>query len=343
MGLFSRGEKFLGVDLGSTSIKIVELKKARPLPSLVTYGYLEKAIGDIRGGEEEEDKRQMAKALKNLCQRARVSTDLAVTALPSFSVFSSTINLSNVSAKNLKEAINQETKKIIPIPLEDAVLDWKILEKSIISKKENYRVLINVAAKKLVKDYMEIFKEVKLRLLSLEIESFALARSLIGRDPAITMIIDFSAVSTDIIIVEKMMPVFHRSINLSGINLTRHISQSLNLNFQKAEQFKRDLSSSDQLPPFIETFLKSIIEEINYSVQFYKNQTGREIEKIILSGGSSYLPKLDEYFSKVLNLKIVIGNPWKRISYPTEIEPALLEVAPRFSVAIGSALRPFSK
>ncbi|MFN3302005.1 MAG: type IV pilus assembly protein PilM, partial [Patescibacteria group bacterium] len=290
---------------------------------------------------KEEMKKETSEALKKLCQKAKVSTNLAITALPSFSVFSSTIYLSGILKKDLKEAINREAQKIIPLPLEEAILDWKILEKQSVFKKENYRILINVVAKKLVKNYMEIFKEANLKLLSLETESFALARSLVGRDPAITMIIDFSAVSTDVIIVEKMIPVFYRSISLGGINLTYNFSQTLDIDLRKAEQFKRDLAISDKIPSFIENFLKPITEEINYSIQFYKNQTGKEIEKIVISGGSAYLPKLDEYFSKSLNLKVIIGNPWERISYPSEIEPALLEIAPRFSVAIGSALRVF--
>lgn len=339
MGLFSKKKNILGIDLGSTSIKIVELDRKKSPPSLVTYGYLEKIESNVLNGSPEEIKRRTVELLKKLCQRAGVTTNLVVTALPSFSVFSSLITLPVAPLKELKESIDRQAKKLIPIPLEETILDWKILGKYKVARQENYQILINVVSKKLVKEYLEIFKEAELKLLSLETESFALARSLVGRDQHVTMIIDFSAVSTDVIVVEKTIPVFHRSIDLGGINLTHLISQTLNIDFRKAEQFKRDLFSLNSLPSFLQSFLKPIADEINYSAQLYRNQTGKEIEKVILSGGSAYLPKIDEYFSNNLNLKVIVGNPWKIISYPFSLEPVLLEVAPRFSVAIGLALR----
>lgn len=355
MGLFSKAKNILGIDLGSTSIKLVELKKTKPLPTLVTYGYLERAGSDIVRGKQEETQEKLVESLKKLCQKAGVTTNLAVTALPSFSVFSSIITLPSLSFKELKEAIINKTKKIIPLPFEDVILDWKILgkfvptnnqgttegEQSKKKNKENYRILINVASKKLVKRYMEIFKEAKLQLVSLETEAFTLVRSLVGNDPSVVMIIDFSAVSTDVIIIEKMIPIFSRSIDLGGVTLTRAITQCLNISFQEAEQFKRDLETTKgaQIPAVIENVLKSIAEEIKYSIELFKNQTNQNIEKIILSGGSAYLPGLAEYFSHALNMKVIIGNPWKRVSYPVELEPALMEIAPRFSVAIGLALR----
>ncbi len=348
MGLFSKSKRILGVDLGSTSIKIVELKKERPVPKLITYGYLEKKFSDIV--KEEERKEKNIELLKRLCQKANITTNLAVTALPTFSVFSSLIVLPVLPAKELKEAINLKVKKIIPFPLEEAILDWKILEKFVPAKeekiedkknKENYKILINVVQKKLVKDQMEIFKGANLQLLSLEPEAFAIARSLVGKDPSSTMIIDFSAVSTDLIIVEKTIPVFTRSIKIGGFSLTKEIAQNLNLDLKKAEQFKRDLATIKEtsIPSIIEKNLKSLVEEIFYVLESYRSQSGKSIEKIILSGGSAYLPKVDQYFSQQLNIKVIIANPFKRISYPSEIEPALIEVAPRFSVAVGLALK----
>jgi len=334
MGLFTKKENILGIDLGSTSIKIVELKKSKT-PSLVTYGYLEKASGDILKGEKEKVKKETAEMLKFLCQKAKVTTNLAVTALPSFSVFTSTITLPiKLSKKELYPAVVSQTKKLISIPFEEAVLDWKILE-----KEKDYKILIHVTSKKLIREYLEIFKLANLNLLSLETESFALSRALVGKDPAVIMIVDFSAISTDVIVVEKTIPVFHRSINLGGLNLTEEISKVLGIDFKMAEQFKRDLSALDKIPNFLEDFLKQIVEEVDYSIRSYKNQTQKNIEKIILSGGSAYLPNLDKYFSDVLKMKVIIGNPFKRVSYPEEIEPALHDVAPRFSVAIGLALK----
>lgn len=349
MGLFSGGKNLLGVDLGSTSIKVVELKRGGKMPSLVTYGYLEKTAGDIARGDQDFLQEDSIAALKKLCQKAEVTTNLAVTALPNFSVFSSIVILPVMSAKELKEAVTIKTKKIIPLPIEDVILDWKILEKIQLindnqeggKKGENYRILINVVSKKLVKRYMDIFKAANLQLVSLETESFALARALVNGDPSTIMIVDFSAVSTDIIVVEKTIPVFSRSIEVGGVALTRVIAENLHLDFAQAEQFKRDLglAGETEIPTVLKNSIQSIVEEIKYSMNIFKSQGNKNIEKIILSGGSAYLNKLSEFFSQSLATKVIISNPWKRISYPSDLEPALLEVAPRFSVAIGLALR----
>lgn len=349
MGLFSGGKNLLGVDLGSTSIKVVELKRGGKTPSLVTYGYLEKAAGDIARGDQDFLQEDSIAGLKKLCQKAEVTTNLAVTALPNFSVFSSIVILPVMPAKELKEAVTIKAKKIIPLPIEEVILDWKILEKIQLindnqeggKRGENYRILINVVSKKLVKRYMDIFKAANLQLVSLETESFALARALVNGDPSTIMIVDFSAVSTDIVIVEKTIPVFSRSIEVGGVALTRVIAENLHLDFAQAEQFKRDLglAGETEIPTVLKNSIQSIVEEIKYSMNIFKNQGNKNIEKIILSGGSAYLNKLSEFFSQSLATKVIISNPWKRISYPIDLEPALLEVAPRFSVAIGLALR----
>jgi len=155
------------------------------------------------------------------------------------------------------------------------------------------------------------------------------------------MIIDTSAVTTDILIIEKGVPAFNRSIDVGGITISRAIANSLNIDFRRAEQFKRDIgmSGSSKIPKIIEGILKPVIDEMRYSLKLYQDQSDKVVEQVIFSGGSAYLPNLAEYFSKILNMRVIIGNPWARIAYPEDLKPALDEVAPRFAVAVGLALR----
>jgi type IV pilus assembly protein PilM len=358
MGLFGLGKKpsYLGVDLGSTSIKIVELRREKGAPFLVTYGYAEKAMGDVVRGNPEEVQARTVELLKKLCKEAGVSTFRAVTALPNFSVFNSVISLPVMNKKDLASAIRWEAKKFIPIPLEEVILDWKIIEET--TKKETvlvnketketeiqagkiFRILLTAASRNLVKRYVEIFRLANLQLLALETEAFALSRALVGKEEAPVMIIDTSAVTTDVIIIEKGIPVLNRSIDVGGVTITRAIANCLNIDFKRAEQFKRDigLTGSSKVPNMIEQTLKPVVEEISYSLKIYQEQTGQVVEKVILSGGSAYLPNLAEYFTKLLNIKTFVGDPWARVGYPLDLKPALEEIAPRFAVAIGLALR----
>ena len=402
MLFFKKKQGFLGIDLGSTSLKLVELKSEKGVPTLVTYGYAERAMGDIVRGNAEEVQKNAVDLLQKLFKSAGAESYQVISALPNFSVFNSVITLPVMSKKELGQAVQWEAKKVVPMPLEEVILDWEIIEEinpdgatpqpsaitpaslpseaslpaetsltklekenteslsnqntsglggisnsssdvRLASSKERklYRVLLTAASRSLVKKYVEIFRLANLQLLAIETEAFALARALVGKDEATTMIIDSSAVTTDIVIIEKGIPVLNRSIDVGGVTLTRAIANMLNIDFKRAEQFKRDvgLNGTSKIPAIIEQALKPVVEEINYSLNLYQNKAGQTIEKVILSGGSAYLPNLDSYFSKLLNVKVIIGDPWSRVAYPADLKPALQEVAPRFAVAICLALR----
>jgi len=363
MGLFRKKQGYLGVDLGSTSIKLVELKNERGIPTLQTYGYAERAMGDIVRGNPEEVQKKAADLLKKLYKKTGAKSYQVVTALPNFAVFNSVITLPVMSKKDLASAVKWEAKKFIPLPLEKVVLDWKIIEEIKQKKgavilpqktpqlenrnnqkdppKRIYKILLTAASRELIKRYVNIFSLADLQLVSLETEAFALSRALVGKEETTTMIIDSSAVSTDIMIIEKGVPVLNRSIDVGGVNLTKTIAEHLNIDFKKAEQIKRDigLSKTSKIPEIIIKEFQPIVEEINYSLNAYQTQTGKMVEKVILSGGSAYLPNLTSYISNIVKTKVFIGNPWARIAYPIDLKPALEEIAPRFAVAIGLALR----
>ena len=118
---------YLGVDLGSISIKIVELKNEAGTPKLLTYGYSEQPAEITSEGKEGEEER-IASLINKIRKKAQMKSDQAVAAMPSFSVFSSIINLPKMSSKDLKAAVYWEAKKVVPMPIEEVVLDWKALE-----------------------------------------------------------------------------------------------------------------------------------------------------------------------------------------------------------------------
>ncbi|MCD4705608.1 pilus assembly protein PilM, partial [bacterium] len=126
MGLFSSDYSYLGINLGTSSVKLVELGNNNGVPHLLTYGFTEQSI-DIIKDDSESAKKEIARILKQLCKEARVSSNKVITALPTFSVFSSVISMPKMSKKDLSSAVLWEAKKIIPMPFEDVILDWYIL------------------------------------------------------------------------------------------------------------------------------------------------------------------------------------------------------------------------
>lgn len=365
MGLFSSHPSYLGVDIGTASIKVVELLNEGGRPRLLTYGFVEEPVDIIRDSSE-ATLNKVAVLLTKVCSEAKVSTKKTVAALPSFSVFSSIISLPEMNKKDIPQAVYWQAKKFVPMSLEEMTLDWKLLDKEIKinelvknsaeknntdnktegaanKKDEGTKFLIAAAPKKLVLKYIEIFKKAGLELLSLETENFAMERAMVGGDKNPVMIVDVGDLTSDISIVENSIPLLARSVDVGGKLITEAIVNSLHVDQKRAEQFKRDigfLPGEGNLPKVIEKVVTPIINEIKYCFDLYaSSQSNQRIEKIILTGGSSFLPNIDKYLSDLLNIKVFIGDPWARVIYPLELKATLAELAPRFSVAVGLAMR----
>ncbi|MDD4995427.1 MAG: type IV pilus assembly protein PilM [Patescibacteria group bacterium] len=355
MPLFGKPTKksYLGVDLGAGGIKVVELMNERGRARLVTYGYSDRPF-EVMSTNIIDTAKDAAETLKKICQKAQTSSTKAVAGLPVASVFSSIITVQAKNRDELKEAIQAKAKKLIPMPIEEMIIDSKILNKLPEGNKEfpaesrNIRVLITGAPKGIVKKYIEIFKIAGLELLSLETEAFALIRSLVGKDPSSIMIIDFGSVRTNLSVIEKGIPFLNRSINMGGLTITKTISQSLGLGLKESDQMKHDIASLSRvapggsLPKLLDNLLQPIVNEIKYSLNMYaaqKESEGTTVQKIILTGGSSLLPNLSDYFTKLLNINTYLGDPWARVIYPTELKPVLDDIGPRFSVPVGLAMR----
>jgi len=343
MGILSSETGYLGIDIGNDSIKIVELKKEKSKVRLVTYGFSENV--NIGKTTWQDSVTNTAKIIQKIIKSSGMTSTNAVASLPTFSVFSSVLNLSNVTKKDIASAVHWEAKKVIPLPLDEMILDWKII-KEVEDNDRDVKVLLTGAPQTLVKKYIEIFKKAQVNLLSLETETFSLVRSLIGHDKSTILLLEIGASTTDVTIVDKGIPMLNRSIDVAGNSITKAIAKNLNVDLDQAEQFKYDMgissidSPEEGVPKIISESISPIVNEIKYAINLFRGKNGdKEIEKIILSGGSSFLPNLTTYLSKVLDMKVIIGNPWEAVSYPVDLQPLLNEIGPRMSVAIGLALR----
>ncbi|MFH0840378.1 MAG: type IV pilus assembly protein PilM [bacterium] len=352
---------YLGVDIGTSSIKLVELKEYKGKVVLVTYGYSSRVANDYTNVNKLNIK-QTSEIIEDVADKADVSsTRNVIASLPTFTVFSSIIHLAGrLSKKDLDSAVQWEAKKVIPLPLSDIVLDWqqigdhgpideeyKLLKKEDKKKKNepaSNKILITGAPKNLIKSYVYTFKNIKYGLISLETEVFGLIRSLLGNDKATTMIVQSGASSTNIFVVDKGVPVLSRSIDVGGLAITKAIAKSLNIDLDQAEQFKRDLNDDGTgLPKMVTDAISPILNEAKYILEVFSEKENVEIEKVILTGGTALLTGLSEYLSNILKINVVVGDPWFRIAYPMELKPVLKEVGPKLSVAAGLAMREFDR
>lgn len=366
---FGSSDSFIGLDIGTSSLKVVELRNEKGRPKLVTYGYIERP-SQLLKIDRPEAKQKVVDTIRLVAQKARLSSNRVVAALPSYTVFSSIISLPQMkNKKEMDAAVKWEAKKFVPMPIEKMILDWQLLEdhqtpghlpaqngtntgtssKTVstvtTAPKKFSKILLTAAPADLVQRYVELIQAAGLSLDSLETEAFALERALVGHDPAPVLLVDIGATTTSITVVMASVPVINRSIDIGGQTITKTIANSLNIDTDRAEQFKRDFglipagATGNQIPKRIEFMVSSIINEIRYVMNLYHNQSTGQIEKVILTGGSAWLPNLPQYLSQMLNIKVIIGDPWARIMYPVELKPVLAEIGPRLAVAIGLAMR----
>jgi type IV pilus assembly protein PilM len=362
MALFSfpKLSSYLGIDIGTSGVKILECVNEKGTPRLANYGFSAEPLETVGIHNLRDNPPECAAVIQQILTKARITTKKVIASLPTFSVFSSVITLDNPNPASLEGEIKEKAKRIIPLPLEEMSLDWKQLPKTemtgkttetpppsegVITEKikQPSRLLIIAAQRKLVNQYIEIFKLAKLELLSLETEAFALIRSLAGNDRAPLMIVDIGAVTTDISIIKDLTPILDRSLEIGGVHITKTISETLSVNLAHAEEIKRDLGLSlkgeqNLALRNVQELLNPIIHEIRYTANLY----GSTISKILLTGGSAFLPSLPEYLQSALNARVIVGDPWSRLIYPKGLEPVLQEIGPRFAVASGLAMREIS-
>ncbi len=352
--LFGQSQKsFLGIDIGVASIKLVELINDNHIARLRTYGYIEHGIDIIRN-DDDISFEKIVEAIKFITRKSKAMSSKVIASLPSYAVFSSVINIPAMNKKDLAEAIHIEAKKFIPIPLKDVVLNWQILGNpkiptGLIKKEEtnNYKILLTAAPKTIVNKYINIFKASGLELITLDIESFAMIRSLVGNDPSVVMICNIGDSISSVYVVKDGIPIISRSIDFGGKKISQNIANILNIDIKKAEQFKEDQGLSGDLnngiSKIIADSLQPVLDEIKYALVIFQGQSNEILEKIILTGGSASLLNLSEFISNKFNKRTYLGNPWARVDYPEELFPVLEEIGPKFSVAIGLAQREAEK
>ncbi|OGL73617.1 hypothetical protein A3F28_01025 [Candidatus Uhrbacteria bacterium RIFCSPHIGHO2_12_FULL_57_11] len=358
MALFGKqsAKSYLGVDIGSGGFKLVELQNDKGRAKLVTYAFTERGPEEMAANPLDTPE-VTADLVKSMVARSKARSRRAVSALPVAGVFSSILSVPAAAGKELKAAIEIQAKKLIPIPLEEMILDWKVLGEVSSAPKgpapagnpagKWTQVLLTGAPKKLVQKYIDVAKRAGLELISLETEAFALIRSLVGRDRATTMIVDIGAVRTNIILVENGIPYLSRSIDLGGLSFTKAIGNALGASLSAAEQMKADVGALSAIlpergvPKVLEPLMANLGNEMRYLVNLFSSQRpgAASVEKVVVTGGSALLPRVTDYLQEVLGVKAYLGDPWARVIYPTELRPQLEIIGPRFAVAVGLAMR----
>jgi len=359
-----KNESVIGLDIGSSSLKVVQVRKEGGRAVLETYGEL--ALGPYGGLDVGRATNlptdKLAEAIKDLFREANVTAKSASIALPLSSALLTFVELPSMEEDKLAKIISLEARKYIPVPINEVTLDWLVLpkvsstatpsetspdtkERTQAPAVEKITVMIVAIHNQVLDKYQEVALKTGLTNTSYEIEVYSSIRATLGHDMSPMMIIDIGAGITKVAMVEQGLMKSVHMVSRGSQEATIAISHSLNVSITKAEKLKREIgldgrdSESQKVSSIIESVIGYIFTEANRILLAYQSKNNKTITKVILTGGGVLLKGLPEYVRKWLEADVVFGDSFSKLEYPAFLEPVLSEAGPEFSVAIGLALK----
>lgn len=340
---------FLGIDFGTSSIKAVELRVEEKDVYLNNYAEINLTTIE-RGGDDQSQGNYDARVttyLRALLDRLQPKTKQVYVAMPAFIGLVALVEFPRMSEKELQEAIQFEAHKYIPSPLEEVALSWEIVgetgDPSVGGKNSGkVEVLLVAALNKEVERYESYVKSVDCDMQLLELETFSMVRSVVDGDPGTYLVADIGSRATNLVLVENGLVKVSRNLDVGGRDITRTLTEGLNISEDRAESLKK--SSKDYLnapgTKLIFPSLEVILSEMQRIIAMHQaRRPDQPIDGIILSGGTASLTGLTTYYSQLLSLPVTIGDPWKRVVCSSEVGEAVKRMGTSFSVALGLALQ----
>ncbi|MBU6214589.1 type IV pilus assembly protein PilM [Patescibacteria group bacterium] len=354
--LFKKKEKsVLGVDIGSSSLKVVQLRKDHDQAVLETYG--EMALGPYGGSEVGQatnlSVEQITETLRDLLRESKVTTRNCGVSIPYARSLLIMVKLPyRKDPKEQKTVIELEARKYIPIPVSEVQLDWFILPKpeqeqvgniltpAVGSSRETIEALLVAVHNDELLLLQNIVANVGLASTFYEIEIFSTIRAVVDEPVRPVMVLDIGAASTKIYIIEHGVVALSHALSTGSQDITRAISIASNVPIQQAEILKkqRGLQSGGSLGSSEAVFSRIFSEARRVLIQF-ETAHKKPVTAIVLTGGGGVTKQLSDYAKHIFSIDVHVANPFKKVQAPAFMRPILEEIGPEFAVAVGLALR----
>ena len=366
MALFTRKEPILGIDIGPSAVKLVELSSSGP--RFRVEGFAIEPLAEGMGEDRNlTDTDEVAEAIKRACRKAGTRARRAAVAVPTSSVITRTVPMpADFKESDVEVNIATEAAQYIPYPIEEVYLDFEAKGRSPASN-EMQDVMLVATRKENVDTREAALKNAGLKPAIVDVEAYALENafrllmdslpktgggegslSLAKARESLTALVDIGATLTNLYILQQDRVIFTREQRFGCDQLTVRIAEAHGLSREQAEQAKRSGPVSEDYPiAILEPFKQMLAEQIGHGLQFFFSSdlfvTGRyNIDTIVLSGGGATLVGLDRIVADVLSIATVVANPFKNMGSAARVNSsALLRDAPLLLIACGLALRSF--
>ncbi len=320
-------KKNAGIDIGSSAIKLIELEDKRGRLELTKCAISPIPDSDLKSG------------LKNLLSMAKLSSKKVNVSLSGPSVIVRYIDMPPMKEEELRSSIKFEAEKYLPFNIKDSIIDCTLLNKT--AKGVN-KVLLVAAKRSEVDNLMALFKKVGLEIGTIDIDSLAVLNSFHNAHPdedSTYALVNMGSRFTNMNIVTEGSVCFTRDMLWGGRDIANRIKDAMRIELKEAEALKKKPGEKrGDIIKVITPVLEKLASQIRMSLDYFESQFGKNVERLYLSGGTSYRVNIVDFLKDNLDTNTLMWNPFERISVVDNTEEA--EGSPAiFAVAIGLALR----
>ncbi len=350
----------IGLDVGSSSVKVVQLRKEKGKALLETYGEI--SLGPYAsldtGKATHLNADSIAPAIKDLFNEANVTSSNAGLSIPFSAAMTRIIKMPKMPQDQLQKMIPLEARKFIPMPMNEIVLNWFVIPDKLNFKAspENHGaqiqymdILLVAVHKDAISNMQSVSKLAALNTSFYELEVFAAVRSSVEYSTTPIMLVDIGSTSTKVYIIEMGIVRFSHLVNFGSQSITENIVRAFSWPFSKAERVKKEFGltlpysenaqENKALKDAINITVNRIFTEINRVLINYEKREAKSVSKVILLGAGSNLLGLLDFAQNKLSLDVEKANAFSKIHTPAFLEEVLKEIGPDFAIAAGLALR----
>jgi type IV pilus assembly protein PilM len=341
--LLSGGQNFFGLDIGTTAIRLVELRGGTEPKALVKYAYVP-LDGTVALSESKADEQKLAETIAQLIKQAGVSTRNVAVGIPSNRVFTTIADVERLPQGELAKAIHYQADALIPTPIAESKVDWALLGDSP-SDKTKQEILLSSVPNNFVEARLDMLEAIGLNVVAFEPDNLAMARALAAPGNEAQLLLDVGRRSTDLVIQYNNAPHLTRNVPTGVESIVRAATQNLNVDDKQAEQFVLKFGlSKDKLEGQVYQAVSGTVDllatEVEKSIKFFQTRYGdAKIQRIIVTGGASVIPEFPLYIANKFNINVEIGNAWRGISFGQDRQNELAAISNQFGVAVGLAER----
>lgn len=344
----SSRRRTVGIDIGASSIKVVELEDRNNVITLTTYGeiqcgpYAHAPLGE----STELNAKQEQEAVVDLLRESAVQARHGVFSMPLSSSFVTVMRLPVLEdEKDVGARVQVEARKYIPVPINDVTLDWAEIKRPNRQPSDPKEVLLAAIQNDALGRQQTLMKQINMPQQPTEIECFSLIRSISEAEDTGVAVIDLGGSSSKLYVTQNgLLERIHRA-QVGGAAATHQIANILQCDFLQAETKKRSADTVNEEGQTISQIHQKVFErplqEFKRVIDQYEAKTGMSIDRLVLSGGVAQFPGINSFVSDALQRDVTFAQPFAKVAYPAFMEDYVKQLGSTFAVALGAALRQY--